>query len=455
MEVVELTGFKRPLDISVLFCIQCGQVEAVLVDRENDLRFCSKKCQEAYHCYIIPETPWNQLKRQFYVTNHLLRPDMITKYLLLLLQCEGVNDIVAMIVSLMIGNSLSIYLSPERTNVYGNETYVIGGHGLCSHIDNGGRRRCIPLCDILGMTYDYLDQGLVLLIRGDDEEGGAAYKYNIDGVNNESGCITNTEDAVEITGSECKLLIRYGKGVVTMYGRGPNKYGIMGFGKDRDIPSIAQFYQIYGIERPMMVSTMYRNTVVIDMDGTLWVTGVNYTGQLGLPMEIRGVDRFIRINTPMSCIDAACTQTRIFFITVDGQLWESSLVKGGFVRSETPQGMSSSLCRIRTTHADIFVIDVMGYVWVKGDNSSGLHGIGHRNSHDDFVRIPGITDAVSISCIWHIAYIFTRSGTIYWAGQIIDSRDLKTIYSPYFSPLDYLPLLKPLHIEQHIESTQK
>ena len=450
MEVVERTGLKRPLEVPVTFCIQCGQIEAILVDSENDLSFCSKKCQEAYHCYIIPETPWNQLKRQFYVTHHLLRPDMITKYLLLVLQCDGVMDIVHTIISIMIGNSLSIYLSPERINAFGPTRYIIGGHGLCSQLEIGGIRICRPLCELLGMAYDSIRDYLVLLIRDEDDEGGWGYKYYNDRDIGEQDHITNTEGAVAITGTKCTLIIRYSNGVSTLYGRGHNTHGVMGFGEDM-IDMVPRFHQITGIEKPMMVSTLWNNTMVIDMDGSLWATGANNMGQLGLPLNIRGIDRFRRIDIPMSCIDVACTSTRIFFIAVDGQLWESDLIGVGFVRSKTPQGMSLSLCRIRTTPTDVFVIDSMGYVWVKGENKTGLHGLGHIDSHDEFVCIPGITDAVSISYAHHIAYIYTRSGALYSAPQAIYGEDTNIVFNYHFLPLDYLPRLKPVHKKQHIE----
>ena len=169
---------------------------------------------------------------------------------------------------------------------------------------------------------------------------------------------------------------------VTIWGTGDNFFGQLGISNTNDKSVLTPMNTTTIEERtPKYISCGDNNTMVLMTDGTIWGTGRNNFGQLGI-----GTTSDVTVLTPMNTT------------TIEGR--KAIFVSCGF------------------THTMVLMSD--GTVWGTGSNSFGQLGIGNTTQQTVLTPINtstiGEKKAISISCGGYYTMVLMSDGTVWGTG---------------------------------------
>lgn len=255
MNVLEVSK-KRPLltEESYRQCNKCHNEEGCYEDFDNDLVFCKKECQEAYHRFdisLVTERIWNTIKVRFHV-NQILSSSLMTKYLFL---CEwlSVPDVRQSIMNLVLDDSLFIYQYPNLVSSCDNAVYMIGGnclYSVCTDNTEYKRKDVLPynmihVCTSRNSNYGYGSHTFLSVVRDNDDDHTDAFT-NMRKGNGEYMPMDKTSDMVDIANNLHTLIIRYDSlsNTSTLWGHGRNEGGIMGFMDHEMVDNLTEFHKI-------------------------------------------------------------------------------------------------------------------------------------------------------------------------------------------------------------------
>ena len=226
---------------------------------------------------------------------------------------------------------------------------------------------------------------------------------------------TQVYDTTEITvtahNSESSFIIKNG----TLWSTGANNFGQLGLGDNIDTNSFTDT----GIANVKSVFCGDRHTFIIKTDGTLWATGYNYFGQLGL-----GTDTDINIFTNVGITDVKTVSAGVFYtfiIKTDGTLWATGDNQYGQLglndttnrSSFTDTGVTDvkSVCGYR--HA--LIVKQNSSLWSTGYNNFGQLGLGDTTNRNSFTDT-GITDVKTVSAGGSHSLIIKTDDTLWATG---------------------------------------
>jgi alpha-tubulin suppressor-like RCC1 family protein len=181
---------------------------------------------------------------------------------------------------------------------------------------------------------------------------------------------------------------------------GGNAYGALG-----DNPVANAFFesltQIPGKWKDIAASHYYDTSLGIKTDGTLWGTGYNGFGQLGLGHQ-NNVYEWTKLNDRTDWNIIECTHFGSFAVTTGGALYYTGLTYGGCFGN----GKESQTVKTWTENASILVskmsggYDYMvvqnteGDLYAAGYNGDGQFGIGNKTTYSVFTSM-GISNPIS------------------------------------------------------------
>ena len=202
------------------------------------------------------------------------------------------------------------------------------------------------------------------------------------------------------------------------------------------VPMVSLTSSAAGTATPK-VAVGWLHTVVLKSDGSVWATGSNGSGQLGVG---KTSDELEKTATFMPCIDdtgtevkdaidVACGESYTAVIRAGGTLWQCGDNGSGqlgtgnqtsvskFVQSKDVSGAITDAEAVACGTWHIAVIRANKTLWQCGDNSKGQLGTGDTTNVSKFVQSKdasgAITDAEAVACgNSHTAVI--RSGGALW-----------------------------------------
>ncbi len=459
-------GLKRSLPLR--YCDECHLEEAEYEDFDNDLAFCKHDCQEKYHKFdirVVKERPWNNYKVRFYL-DHLLTSSLMLKFLFL---CEWlwVPDVRQYIMSLVLGDSMTIFQYPNLISSCRSAVYMIGGNGLFSIMATGNslKEASIDTQAIhITTSADNNARTYLSVIKDNDDHSdlwtnassffGAEKKYQKQ---------YGTEDTVDIANNVHTMIIRYHSesNSSTLWGIGRNVSGMMGFEQDEMCDHLTTFHVIPYVENPIFVACGHDHTAIIKKDGTLWVTGANVMRQIGIPNCHQGVGCFTQIITPSKCIAVACSSYSTMYITVEGFLYACGDNNHGQLglgdrhpmQYERVHGIPL-VCRISCGYRHTMIIGNDGTLWATGYNTKGELGFGDTKNRKVFERVSDFTDIISVHCGSEVSFITRKDDSRWGAGSNYGGRlgiGYNETSRQEFTRIPYLPNLRPMHKKSRCE----
>ena len=210
----------------------------------------------------------------------------------------------------------------------------------------------------------------------------------------------------------------------TLWGCGYNYYGNLGLG---DIADRKIFTKVTtNADNIKQVYCGYSHTFILKNDGTLWGTGNNYSGQLGLG---DGHDRyaFTQITTNIDNIKKVyCGGSYTIILKNDGTLWGCGANGSGqlglgdttnrttFTQVTTNADNIKSVC-CGSSHTLILKND--GTVWGCGHNGYGELGLGNNTNKNTFTQITtNINDIKEIYCGGSHTFMLKNDSTLWGCG---------------------------------------
>ena len=215
----------------------------------------------------------------------------------------------------------------------------------------------------------------------------------------------------------------------TIYTTGWNGDGQLGLGNNIDVNNFT-FMPLISGKTPIMISSGFSSTIVLMSDGTLYGTGNNTCGQLGLNNENTNVNLLTLIpsipnKTPKS---VACGEQFTIIIMTDGTLYGSGRNNNGqlglghnldvntFTEINLPIGKTPYQVSCGVSFTIILMDD--GTLYGSGNNSDGQLGLGNNDDVNIFNEIPipiGLSP-IQIFCGANFTSILMDNFSIYGTG---------------------------------------
>lgn len=443
-------------------CIVC-QKEPYFVDSLNELSFCSYECQSLYHRFdrsFVLERPWNKFKvsclLQFFTNT-----GMPLKYLYMC-QLLEVDDIKRFILQLFIGETLSIFQTTSLATSTTNYIYMLHGGGLISRIGDNKQypqyKREFGAIEITAST-SASDKTVHIVKRhsianvhtpiymaiecGLKEIGEERFTQN--------GASLRVDNIVSIVGDKMTMVIRY-------------KY-------EDDIHCLSDidrgrpntYWDISTPKKPLIIAFGSCHMAHIAIDGSLWVSGSNLLNRCGFGLKMNGSDDFLHIETNGPCIAVACGTLTTMYVSLDGSLWGTgnnsygelglerlSKTEGGFHRIP---GLPP-VCAVSCGYRHSMVIDINGCLWATGDNVNGQLGTGDTNRRIHYTLISLPLPVISVYCGHSISIVTLKDDSRWAAGTNTANRigiGNDIIETNLFVPLSWMPPLSAIHKKKRIE----
>ena len=168
------------------------------------------------------------------------------------------------------------------------------------------------------------------------------------------------------------------------------------------------------------------HTFLLKNDGTVWATGNNGYGQLGLGYTNNST-RFQQVNiTDVKQI--ACGFNFTAILKNDGSVWTcgyngyGQLGLGNTTNQSTftkvTTNINNDVTQIYAGGYHLFALKNDGTVWCCGKNDYGQLGLGNTTSKSTFTKVTTNTeDTVKISCGYEHTYILKNNGMIFSCGK--------------------------------------
>ncbi len=201
-----------------------------------------------------------------------------------------------------------------------------------------------------------------------------------------------------------------------LYSCGINPYSTVGIFSDvfknqyinfTLVPNVSGNYTYFGAND---------NAFLLYADGSLFGTGLNTSGQLGLGHRVN-ITVFTKIYNPVNnsdikCIAVDCGVGHIVYVLSDGSVWASGLNTSGqlgtgnntlytaFTKVYNPANNSNIKCTALAcgdSHTLYLLAD--GSVWGTGNNTNGCLGTGNQTARNTFIKTWPNAEYPTTACI--------------------------------------------------------
>ena len=210
----------------------------------------------------------------------------------------------------------------------------------------------------------------------------------------------------------------------TLWGCGNDEYGQFGLGSTRGTTTFTKITTNVNNIKEICYGAYH--TLILKNDGTLWGTGYNTSGQLGLGDKTNRTT-FTKITTNVNNIKQVyCGEYQTFILKNDDTLWGCGLNNFGQLGLGDTNNRTT-FTKITTNANDIkeiycgeahtFILENDGTLWSTGHNGYGQLGLGDITSRYTFTQITTNTDNIkSVYCGNGNTFILKNDGTLWVCG---------------------------------------
>lgn len=213
----------------------------------------------------------------------------------------------------------------------------------------------------------------------------------------------------------------------TLWVAGSNSSGQLGLGHKNNIYTFTQV----DIDNVKNVQCGWNHVMVLKNDGTLWACGSNNSGQLGLN-STTSVSVLTQVTTNISDIkQIKCAGENSYIVKNDGTLW----IAGRNWMGQLGMGLNyktnwlvfkqntvvSNVKEIIARDQSNIVITHNNEIYATGANSYKLFGLGHSNSIYTYTKL-NISDFKQISLVSDTMLVLKNDGTVLGIGCNYDGR---------------------------------
>jgi alpha-tubulin suppressor-like RCC1 family protein len=216
-----------------------------------------------------------------------------------------------------------------------------------------------------------------------------------------------------------------------LYVTGSNKYGQLGVGNSVDQPSYVRVGSL-PVDRQVIkvISTTTNNTFVLLDDGTLWATGTNGNGQLGLGNTAQRTSLTKVTSIPNTNIkQIRYENTNTFILLDDNTLWSTGHNAYGQLGlgDNTDKALftqvtnlpSGNIKEVVCGNTYSFILLEDGSLWGTGQNYSGQLGLGDNTNRNTFTKVttlPVDRKVKEISIGENTIFVLLDDGSIWGCG---------------------------------------
>jgi alpha-tubulin suppressor-like RCC1 family protein/endonuclease/exonuclease/phosphatase family metal-dependent hydrolase len=166
------------------------------------------------------------------------------------------------------------------------------------------------------------------------------------------------------------------------------------------------------------------HSIILKIDGTIYVTGYNAFGQLGLG-DTQNRDSFIKVSKLDNVKQVACGANYTFILKKDGTIYATGgngygqlglgdeLNRDQFEKIDNMYNVKQITCRLMHT----LIIQENGTLYATGNNDSGQLGLGHTENRKKFEKVNNMNDITQIACGNYHSLILKNDKTIYATGR--------------------------------------
>ena len=172
------------------------------------------------------------------------------------------------------------------------------------------------------------------------------------------------------------------------------------------------------------------HTFIIKNDGSIWATGYNYFGQLGLNNTV-DKNVFTQVYTDITDIkQIACGQNYTIILTNDGSLWacgsnnygEQGLGTSDYDAHSTftkvTTNINNDVKEVVCGYHSTYILKNDGSLWACGYNNFGQLGLGNTTTKNKFTQVTSNinNDVKQVVCGINFVYILKNDGTVWSCG---------------------------------------
>ena len=211
----------------------------------------------------------------------------------------------------------------------------------------------------------------------------------------------------------------------TLWSTGYNGYGQLGLGNNTDRTTFTEI--TINTDDIKSVYCGYYYTLILENDGTLWGCGANGYGQLGLG-DTNNRNIFTQVTTDVNDIKQVyCGGYHTLMLKNDGTLWGCGNNEYGQLGLEDSNNRNT-FTQITNNVDDIKSVYCGGYhtlilkndntLWGCGANGSGQLGLGDKTNRTTFTQITTNADDIkSVYCGYYHTIISKNDGTLWSCGN--------------------------------------
>ncbi|AEC02284.1 fimbrillin family protein [Parasphaerochaeta coccoides] len=221
----------------------------------------------------------------------------------------------------------------------------------------------------------------------------------------------------------------------TLWATGYNAHGQLGVGDTTDRSTPEQVWDSTDgsirMTNVAAVSAGNTHTMILKKDGTLWATGGNGSGQLGVGDNNNRITpvQVTDMGSDVAAVSVRASPTLI--LKKNGTLWATGyngfgqLGDNTIINRETPVQVSSGVATVFTGDSHTMFLKKDGTLWATGYNSSGQLGVGDHLNKSTPVQVtsmntdPSSNPVVGVSGGDAHTMILKKDGTL-WATGLND-----------------------------------